>query len=474
VQLVLNKFSDQRRFSYKIFFFSLILIFPLILLLNYFSLSTKSVVIIIGLPLISVIFFSFDAFKFFFIVSLFTYYYFFGLYLAVFIALTFFLSFLITHYNIQKDFFNTPLTLPFIIYYFSIIPSFINSSDILLSFYMLLNLHAVILLLLIFGYTNNDYKKIKNVISTFISLCIFDALVIIFYGLTVGGRVFGFSGIVFVDFSAISIITLLIYLLVRKGKYSYLFVIGILIVLAGLIFTQTRNTFLSLALTSITIFIYLIFKKNIFDISGKKLVGIFTTVIIVSTILFIILNYYTPDVFQRIEQVNKSSILSVKSETDIQKSSLITRFLIWDTAWNAFKAHPIIGIGTYSFPFESSLYYTIPKDLFKTYVEGNSPHITFLACLTETGILGLLGFLIFLFSSLKIGFKSVKKAVTENQKFYSLLILSVQIYIFYSMFLTDAWLWGQCGMLWGMVLGLSIANYKIITSDTQTNMNIVQ
>ena len=143
----------------------------------------------------------------------------------------------------------------------------------------------------------------------------------------------------------------------------------------------------------------------------------------------------------------------------------MTRLLIWDTAINAFKHHPIIGIGVYSFPFESAQYYTISKELFKDYVKGLSPHITYLAVLTETGILGFIGFIIFLISSIRLGIKSLNLASTEQQKFYSLLILSLNIYIFYSMFLSDAWLWGQCGMLWGMILGMSIANYKIIKNS---------
>jgi len=474
VQLVLNKFIEQRRFNYKLILFSILLIIPIILLLNYFNLNTRIVIIALGIPLICILFFSFDTFKFFFVVSLFTYYYLFGLYLTVFIALAFFISFLITHSNIQKEFFNTPLTLPFLIYYLTIIPSLVNSSNILLTVYMMFNLNAIILLLLIFGYTNNDYKKIKTIINSFLVLCSIDALVISFLGFTKGGRVFGYSGIVFVDYSAIAIVTLLLFLLLRKSNYSLLFIFGILIILTGLIFTQTRNTFLSLALTCFTIFIYLIFKKNIFNVSKSKLIGIFTTVILVSSLLFILLSYYNPDVFQRIEQINQNSIISVRNESDISKSTLLTRFLIWDTAWSAFKEHPVIGIGAYSFQFESSLYYTIPKNLFKSFVEGNSPHITFLASLTETGILGFFGFLFFLITSLKIGFSSIKKAISEDQKFYSLIILSIQIYIFYSMFLTDAWLWGQCGMLWGTVMGLSIANYKIISSESKTLLNVTK
>ena len=51
----------------------------------------------------------------------------------------------------------------------------------------------------------------------------------------------------------------------------------------------------------------------------------------------------------------------------------------------------------------------------------------------------------------------------ENERILSVVILFLQIYIFFSMFMTDAWLWGQCGMLWGFILGLSVANYNILS-----------
>jgi hypothetical protein len=73
--------------------------------------------------------------------------------------------------------------------------------------------------------------------------------------------------------------------------------------------------------------------------------------------------------------------------------------------------------------------------------------------------------------SLKTGFSSVKLSVTSEQKFFSTILLTLQIYIFFSMFLTDAWLWGQCGMLWGMVMGLLIANNKIVKYTNRLNLN---
>jgi O-antigen ligase len=146
-------------------------------------------------------------------------------------------------------------------------------------------------------------------------------------------------------------------------------------------------------------------------------------------------------------------------------NSIVSRFLIWHTALNAFFRHPIIGIGAYSFRFDSQFYRTIPLVLYKIWVKDMSPHVTYLAVLTETGIVGFVGFAIFLVSTLRMGFKAVIHSKTDIQRYFSLGIFIVQVYVSFSMAVTDAWLWGQCGMLWSFVLGISVANYKMVVGQ---------
>ena len=460
----LDSIETPNKFILKTLLLGILFIVLLFILLNAFQFDSKAILIVIGIPFISILFFSYDTYKYFLVLSIFTNYFFFGLYISVYISIGLLLSFLISHRNIKAEILKTPLTVPIFIYYISIIPSLFNSSNILLSSFLMLNLHAIVILVFVISYTMMDYKKINNIIMMFISLVAIDSIVIVMLELIQGGRLFGISGVVFVDYGAISIIPLLLYVVFSKKYYSKFYIFVALLVLAGLIFSQTRNSFISLILTALTILIFLFFKSDKFNISRSKLVGTFLAAIVFTFSLILILTVTNPKVFERFTELEKSSTLNVKTEADFTGNSLLSRILIWDTAWNAFKEHPVIGIGAYSFPFESGKYYTISKNLFDEFVKGLSPHVTFFANLSETGILGFVGFIILLTSSLSIALKSVKLANSEDQKFYSLIIFSLQIYIFFSMFLTDAWLWGQCGMLWGIVMGVSIANYKIITN----------
>jgi O-antigen ligase len=471
VQIEWKDINSGNNLNYKVLLSGLLLIIPLLFVLNLFSLNTRIVLIVLGLPLIAIFLFSFRAFKYLFILSLFTNYYLLGLYLTVFIAIGFLFSFLLAHTQLEYSFFKTPLTAPFLIYFISILPSFLNSSNVILSIYYSLNLFGIAILLFVFGYVINTYQEINKIIMSFIILCLLDAIVIIVYSLFRNGREYGLSGIVFVDYSAMGVLILLLFIVFERQGNIFLNIAGILVLLAGLIFTQTRNTFISLLLTSVSIFAYMIFSKKQFSVSKRRIIYVFTSIILISVLFLIVLNTLKPEVFQRFNQLDSGRILNVKQETDFKGNSILTRLLIWDTAWNAFKAHPIIGIGAYSFPFESVRYYTIPRDLYQKFVEGLSPHVTYIANLTETGILGFIGFVILMIASLKTGFKSVKLAVSSEQKHFSTILLTLQIYIFFSMFLTDAWLWGQCGMLWGMVMGTLIANNRIIKHANRFNLN---
>ena len=177
--------------------------------------------------------------------------------------------------------------------------------------------------------------------------------------------------------------------------------------------------------------------------------------------IYTTLEIITPSVSERAEQLTNSNneVINQKGETT---SSLITRLFIWHTAYNAFVQNPITGIGMYAFPYISWKYNTLPNIIFENYVKKKTPHIAYLAIATETGIIGLFGYLIFIFSTIKFSYQSVKSSNSNLENLVSTSIFFTLIYITVSMLMTDAWLWNQGIILWGIVLGLSMANRNIL------------
>ncbi|MHB8338474.1 MAG: O-antigen ligase family protein [Ignavibacteriaceae bacterium] len=439
------------------------LTFFLAIILRQFGFNHITLGLLIGLPVIGLFLFSFETFLILFIFSLFINYDALMFTVVTLLAVPLFISYLITSTGINVKSLKNALTFPFLIYLFTMLPSLINSINIPLSIYLMFNLFAMVLTFHILAERIETQEKIKKYLYVFITICAINGMDVFLQFFTNGGRVFGFTGIVFVDYSSMAILAALIFFIFSKSVNKYSYLLLSLFLLTALIFTQTRNTLISLGLSFLTLIVYLIKENKLFSLNRKRIISFFIITIIICVLFAVGIILYAPEIFKRFTNLTAYNQMFVVGKSSVGvNSTLVTRVLIWLTAYNAFIQHPIIGIGAFAFPFSSHLYYTIPTILFKIYVEGLSTHITFLSTLTETGIIGTIGFLIFLITSLRIGFKSVKLSFSENERILSVVILFLQIYIFFSMFMTDAWLWGQCGMLWGFILGLSLANYKIL------------
>jgi O-antigen ligase len=99
--------------------------------------------------------------------------------------------------------------------------------------------------------------------------------------------------------------------------------------------------------------------------------------------------------------------------------------------------------------------------LYQRYVKGVSPHQTFIAVLTETGIVGAIGFGVFLVALLRLTFGGVRMARDRPAKARGLFVATAVLYCIVSMFFTDAWLWGQGIVLLGIVTGVMLAHRKM-------------
>lgn len=445
----------------RLVLWGILLIIPVFAVFYFMGIDHKSIALAIGIPIAFLAAFSFDVSIALFIIILFINLDLLGLKVSVLFIIPMILCYLVTTKRIQKDLFTHPLAMPVVFYIITMIPSFLNTTSFWLSFYSMFNLFFMVILFSILSVKIQSYDQIKKTGIFFLSLCLINGLYLIFLGATSDGRVFGFPGVVFVDYVALALLITVIYLFFIKSP-NKLFLYPLTIVfLVALLFTRTRSTLIIFAVVFLIFVLFLLKKNKHFSFDKKKIFSAIIFIIFLVLGVVVVILKTMPEVVSRFNQLTHTS-LQVQHEVDIGLNSLLTRMLIWFTAVNAFLKHPWIGIGAFSFPFSSKIYNTLPDFLFKTFVEGLSPHITYLAVLTETGIIGFVGFTVFLITSLRLGYKSIKSAITEEQKTISVIIFFLQVYIALAMCISDAWLWGQCGMLWGIVLGLSIANYKII------------
>jgi len=352
--------------------------------------------------------------------------------------------------------FSNKIAVYYLLFIVLILPSFSNYSQ-LLNVIISLKLISFFLVFTIIGVVAADTRKIILILNTFLILSFLNALHLIYMAVSSGARVFGFAGIMYVDYAGIAIIISLYFFIYQEKRRWINFILFLTIALA-LILTQTRNAWITSGLA-----VSLILTQ--FFISGKKYSSVKINkylLICMMSVAAIIISYqaitFNPKTFERFQTAEQVGSRGIDQMSEI--NTLVTRVLIWHTAWNAFKSSPYIGVGLYNFQFVSGNYYTINEVLYKEFVEGLSPHQTFLEILTETGILGFTGFIIFLGALIIFAVQNIRRSRNKEEKFYSNLVFWLMFFILSSMMMTDAWLSGHGLMLWGVVVGLIISLQK--------------
>ena len=374
------------------------------------------------------------------------------------------LSFLLAYKFTLKDLDNE-LNKYFLLFVICCLPSFINY-DNPITYLSVLRLLVFILVYLVISLSSTNLEKINKIFNIFIIMSVLNGLTVIYYALLTEKRVYGFAGIMYVDYVGIGL-TLCLIKILYSDKYKILWIFAFIIQLMALIFTQTRNAWITSGLLLLSlIFQFIFFNKNVKIASIKKLFISFAILVIVVFVAYQA-GRFNPTTYERL------SALKPASDNELRINTFVTRVFIWNTAWNAFKSNPIIGVGLYNFKFVSKHYNTIDPVLYKLFVEKVSPHETFLEILCETGIIGFIGFSFFLFAWLRMARNNLKICSTERERYIALMIFWSSIFILFSMVMTDIWLQGHGLMLWGIIVGLTIAFKRLLKKNLRINFFLI-
>jgi len=395
------------------------------------------------------------------IIALFVDYYVTGLSSAVWCTVVLAASFLFRYTDLRKADFANPLSKPILIYGLCILPSFLFNIHPFISLLKLLNVGAFLIVMYSFVAGIRSRRMLMFVLGVYLIMVLLNSIHVIaqFFGGV--DRPFGFAGIMFVDYSALAVCVTAALSFTSRGTQRLLFT-GLATVYAiALIMTGTRNTWVSSAITLALLAGYVTMRPEAAGLTRKSALSLILAglILVGGSATYIVLN--TQRIEKRALQVSGEKDISIDQRGKAE-NSLVSRILIWDTAWNAFLAHPLVGIGVYSFPYSSDQYYHMPKILYILYVEGVSPHQTQLAVLAETGVIGAIGYMMFMFALLKTGYEVLGKSSDPQQMRLALVAFTAIVYSTISMIFTDAWLWGQGIVLFGLVVGgmLAIRNLE--------------
>lgn len=445
---------------YKSIFVTLLLNFTayLILITILPFISEEIILILCALPLLILIIFNFN-FVYSLLVATLFYHLYYKFNLSVWFSVIFFISFIITHKKISLEEVKSPITKGFMVYLIAIIPSFINAVRPVSSLILIYHLVALFLVFNITQIYFTNEKQFKYFLWGYLGLVLLNTIFLIYEAIISNKRAYGFTGIMYVDFVGIAIIISSIKLYFNEGYKKLIWGLLFLLFLFGLILTQTRSSWLVTATTLLLFGFYIIYNSKKLKINKAKI--IFGVIVILAFVL--VIAAFTIELNPKIAEraVEYSSNVQALDKRGYAINSLVSRMFIWMTAWDAFMAHPFIGIGFSAFPYSSILYNQLPKYLFNEYVSGLTAHLTILAVAVETGIVGLIGFGYFLFTIMKENIKILSLKNSEKININGIIIGWCIIYIFISMLVTDAWLWGQGIILFGIFIGMLLAVKKL-------------
>lgn len=197
-------------------------------------------------------------------------------------------------------------------------------------------------------------------------------LCLIYQGVSGDGRAAGFFGHP-MTFAGYLCMYLPLFLLGYFGnlfgvKYKYVSGIMFLAGLAALIFNGTRGAWLAVVITSGILLLYYMFRSKRNFIVGIVLISVCSGIL-----------------------VNNSAFMHRMSTiTNNKYQSNSERLLMWNSAWNMFKDHPVFGVGLGQYKDNYQQKYISPKAK-----EPNLEHAhnNFMQMLAENGIVGFLGFM---------------------------------------------------------------------------------
>jgi O-antigen ligase len=370
------------------------------------------------------------------------------------------IAFVLRYRDIDGRALSNPMTVPIVVYGLSIIPSFLNAAEPLLSAYKLINVVAFLIALYVIVAALRSYDDLRRLLAVYVAGAAINAVFVIIEAMQGVGRPFGPAGIMFGDYAGLGVCVMLVLTVQLRGRERVITGCITMLLAIALVLTQIRNAWMATLGTLAICGVYIVIKSSLLGLSRKSVIrtGLVAALVILSVSVAVIA--FAPQVGQRATSLVGQNATDV-DENGLVHNSLISRVFIWDVAFSAFRAHPLIGIGVYGFPYASASYTRLPTAMYEFYIARNSPHQTHIAVLSETGILGAIGFLVFLVAGIRSAFRGIRMSRDARGRRYAVVALTAFMYIVVSMAFTDAWLWGQGIVLMGLSLGAVLALGKM-------------
>jgi O-antigen ligase len=293
-----------------------------------------------------------------------------------------------------------------------------------------------------------DSKDVHIFLNFFLGLASLHTIYSLFQFWHASGnvRAFGLGGPSVADLTTAGlIISYSFYLFEPLDKKRLTYGLVFLLLLGGLLVTQTRGALMSFGLIYFLLsFIALKRARNLgFLFSKRRILTSLSLALIAITLL--LLSY--PDLLRRVH--HGFYLLPGKYVETTQ-----IRLYLWSLALKSFLHNPLLGIGLGQFYNLSQVFPELRFSPLVFFIYGLDPHNIVLYYLSSAGTLGILALFYFFFSALKIGWMKFRKSITPQDTSIAFALLGIVLFVFVSSFYAGEWFYRVSGIEFLFFLGL--------------------
>jgi O-antigen ligase len=281
-----------------------------------------------------------------------------------------------------------------------------------------------------------------------------------------GGRVrsFGLAGTVYDDTAMLAVPCGLAMYLWTASSARRWYLVGTLIVLAGLIGTQTRFTILVGLLLCIGVIIVSLararsLRHTATDIDtdgvdvGRRVVFLFASVALMAS-LFLLL---VPSILERALARFDAAASATAGGT------MLLRMTLWKAALKVFVDHPLTGIGPGLFRTVDQYYGSLMFGPTHVFVKGLSAHNLLLHYLAESGLIGGAALLAYVGNQFRLARGVWRQTAGAAQTPLRAGLVVVSFGILLTTFAEGGWMWGATGFVAVFFIAAVVSEHRITT-----------
>ena len=204
------------------------------------------------------------------------------------------------------------------------------------------------------------------------------------------------------------------------GRWRYISTLSLSLVLYNIMITGTRSVWVAMAVASLSIvLLYPIFMR--YRIFGAKASLNYNRIGLIGLILIFTFLISIP--ISKIYDVEYSQMERIASIADLNHKSVRERITLWQKTLNMISENPILGVGMGNWKIILPNYGTTGMRSETGLVHFQRPHNDYLWVLAETGLFGLISYLLIFVIVFVYIFKILFLSTNENDKIFSVLIL---------------------------------------------------